>query len=49
MFITVYVPFFVVAFYCYDWPPRMQKRVIGSLFTINAVMLVVFAGILKWI
>jgi hypothetical protein len=49
VFITVYIPFFVVAFYCYDWPPRTQKLVIGTLFAVNAVMLVIFAGILRWI
>lgn len=49
VFITVYIPFFVVAFYCYDRAPRTQTRVIGSLFAINAVMLVIFAGILGWI
>lgn len=46
---TVYVPFFVVAFACYDWRPRVQKLVIGSLAAINAVALVVFAGCLHWI
>jgi hypothetical protein len=49
VFITVYIPFFVVAFSCYDWPPRAQKLVIGSLFAVNALALAVFAGILKWI
>jgi hypothetical protein len=49
VFVTVYIPFFVVAFYCYDWPPRTQTRVIGSLFAVNAVMLVLFAGVLRWI
>jgi hypothetical protein len=49
VFITMYIPFFVVAFTCYDWPPRTQTRVIGSLFAINAVMLVIFAGVLGWI
>lgn len=49
VFITVYVPFWVVSLYCYDWQPKVQKAVIGSLFAINAGMLVVFAGILKWI
>jgi hypothetical protein len=35
--------------YSYDWKPRTQVQFIGSLATINLVMLVVFAGILKWI
>ncbi len=49
VFITVYVPFWVVSFYSHDWEPKIQKRVIGSLFAINAVMLAVFGGILSWI
>jgi hypothetical protein len=49
VFITVYIPFFVVSMYSYDWPQKKQRRVIGGLFVLNAVMLIVFAGILKWI
>ena len=49
VFITVYIPFFVVSMYSYDWQPKTQIRVIGGLFCINAAMLVVFAGILGWI
>ena len=49
VFITVYIPFFVVSFYCYDWAPLIQKCVIGSLFSLNALMLIVFAGVLGWI
>jgi hypothetical protein len=49
VFITVYIPFFVVSMFCYDWAPRVQKTVIGSLFAVNVLMLVVFAGILGWI
>jgi len=49
VFITVYIPFFVVAFYVHDWKRSNQKIFIGSSFVLNAVMLVVFAGILKWI
>jgi hypothetical protein len=49
VFITVYIPFFVVSMYSYDWKPKTQISVIGTLFAINAAMLVVFAGILKWI
>nr|HPO45672.1 hypothetical protein [Spirochaetota bacterium] len=36
VFITVYIPFFVVSLYCYDWKPRTQRAVIGGLFAINA-------------
>jgi hypothetical protein len=49
VFITVYVPFFLAAFYAYDWQPKTQIAFIGSLFVINASSLVVFAGILGWI
>jgi len=49
VFITVYIPFFAVSFYCYYWKPRTQKLFIGGLFAVNAVMLAVFAGLLSWI
>jgi len=49
VFVTVYIPFFLAAFYCHDWKPKTQKTFILTLLGINVVMLVVFAGILKWI
>lgn len=49
VFITVYIPFFLAAFFCHDWPRKIQVRFIGSLATINIAALVLFAGILKWI
>lgn len=49
VFLTVYIPFFVVSMYSYDWPPRTQVRVIGALWAAVAVALIVFAGILRWI
>lgn len=49
VFVTVYVPFFVVAFWIYDQPPRVQRTVIGWLFAVNAVALVVLGAILRWI
>ncbi len=49
VFITVYIPFFVISMYSYDWKPKTQIMFIGSLFAINAIMLIVFAGFLKWI
>ncbi|HOO56408.1 MAG TPA: hypothetical protein PLN69_06275 [bacterium] len=49
VFVTVYIPFFVVAMYCYDWKPAVQKLFIGGMLALNAVMLIVFAGILDWI
>jgi len=49
VFVTVYIPFFLAANLAFDWQPRKQKMFIGSLFVINALMMIVFAGILKWI
>lgn len=49
VFLTVYVPFFVVAFLCHDWRPRTQRAVIGSLAAVDAAALIVFAGLLRWI
>lgn len=49
VFITVYVPFFVVSFLCYDWKPKVQMKAIGTLLVIDCLMMIVFAGILKWI
>ena len=49
VFITVYIPFFLAAFYVYGWTRRAQILFIGTLFAINAVSLVVFAGVLHWI
>ncbi len=49
VFITVYIPFFVLAFYIHDRERKIQKVFIGSLFVLNAVMMVLFAGVLKWI
>lgn len=49
VFVTVYIPFFVISFLCYDWKPKVQLAVISALFFVDALMLVIFAGILKWI
>ena len=49
VFISVYIPFWGVSMYCYDWQPKTQIKVIGGMFAVNAAMLIVFAGILKWI
>jgi len=49
VFITVYIPFFAAACYVHDWQPRAQKLFIGSLFAVNTVALIVFAGVLRWI
>lgn len=49
VFITVYIPFFVISFLCYDWKPHVQRRFILILATIDILMLIVFAGFLHWI
>jgi hypothetical protein len=49
VFLTVYIPFFVVSNYAYDWRPRVQRLFIGGLFGVNAAALVVFIGVLHWI
>jgi hypothetical protein len=49
VFLTVYIPFFLMANYAYDWPSRVQRVVIGSLIGVDLLAMVLFAGILKWI
>lgn len=49
VFITVYVPFFLAAFYAYDWGKKTRIRFICGMAGLNIVLLIVFAGILKWI
>ncbi len=49
VFLTVYIPFFVAAFYVYDWKPEAQKRFLVSLLIVNVAALILFAGVLKWI
>ena len=49
VFVTTYVPFFVVSALCYDWKPKVQVRFIAGLFALDAVLLAVFAGFLGWI
>jgi len=49
VFVTVYIPFFLAAFWAYDWPRAKQARFIGGLFAADALMLAVFAGLLGWI
>lgn len=49
VFITVYIPFFAISVWCHDSNPSIQRKFIVSLFIINASMLTIFAGFLKWI
>lgn len=49
VFIAVYLPFWSAASYAYDASPMRQKQFIGGLLILNAVMLMLFAGVLRWI
>ena len=49
VFVTVYIPFFLMANFAYDWKPKTQKIVIGSLVIVDVLTMIVFAGLLKWI
>ncbi len=49
VFVTVYIPFFLAAFYCHDWKPKTQIAFISSVAAVDILALIVFAGILKWI
>jgi hypothetical protein len=49
VFITVYIPFFLAAFFCYDWQPKVQKRFLAILWGVDIAALILFAGILGWI
>ena len=48
VFITTYIPFFLASFLIYDASVRTQKRFIGSLAILNAVLLLILipAGII---
>jgi hypothetical protein len=49
VFVTVYIPFFLAAFYCYDWKLKTQITFIGTVAAVDVLMMVIFAGVLKWI
>jgi hypothetical protein len=49
VFITVYIPFFLAAFFCHDWQPATQRRFLVGMAVVNAAALVLFAGVLGWI
>jgi hypothetical protein len=49
VFLTTYIPFFLAAFYCYDWPPKKQIIFIGVVAGIDVLAMIVFAGVLGWI
>lgn len=49
VFITVYIPFFLAAFLCHDWQPKVQKRFLIAIWSVDVLAMVIFAGILNWI
>jgi hypothetical protein len=49
VFITVYIPFFLAAFFAYDWNREKQIRFIGGMIMLDVIMMVFFAGVLGWI
>jgi hypothetical protein len=49
VFVTVYIPFFAAAFYVPDWAVHRQVQFVGGLAALDAIALIVFAGILRWI
>lgn len=49
VFITVYIPFFLAAFWAFDWPKKIRLRFICGMASLNSILLILFAGILKWI
>ncbi len=49
VFVLVYIPFFAAAFFVHDWPRRRQVQFIGILGATDVCLLVVLAGILRWI
>lgn len=49
VFVTVYIPFFIISFLCYDWKPKTQTIFISSLFGLDAVLMAIFAAGLHWI
>lgn len=49
VFITTYIPFFLAAFWAYDASPKKRHLFIGGMAVLDALMLIVFAGILGWI
>jgi hypothetical protein len=50
IFLVGYLPFFLVAFWVYDMPSlRRKAAVTGSILAFDALCLLVFGGILRWI
>lgn len=48
VWVFVYIPFFLAAFFCYDAKPKNRRIFIGGLFALNLIMMAVFIP-LGWI
>ena len=46
VFIFVYIPFFLVTMYVYDWKPKFQKTFIITMFFINAFVWIIACSLL---
>jgi hypothetical protein len=50
IFLIGYLPFFLVAFWVFDMPSVKNKiMTVGTILSVDAVCLVLFVGILRWI
>jgi len=50
IFIFGYLWFFVFAFWVYDMPNFKSKvQVVGTIWAVDILALIVFAGLMKWI
>jgi hypothetical protein len=49
VFVTAYIPFFLISFLCYGWSPKVQRTFIHTLAAVDIFMLFIFAGVLHWI
>ena len=49
VFVTTYIPFFLAAFWAFDAAPAARRRFIAGMAAADVLMLVIFAGILRWI
>lgn len=48
VWIFIYIPFFLAAFFCYDAKPKTNKIFLGSLYALNLIMMLIFIP-LGWI
>jgi hypothetical protein len=48
VWVMIYIPFFLAAFFCYDAKPKRRWTFIGALYALNFIMMCVFI-LLGWI